>query len=209
MAEFTSKSITTTTSTTSDGLTTTSTEVVEETEEQSLGMISEFKTTITYDSFDIVEIVKPPPMIRKGTYIFSIEIMQPNEVDKFTKAAITIERFARGFIGRRRVMHKLRAIPHCIDFRLDFASDLPLNNDVFSSKPDVFCVVNTFSTKELKRGIVEQCDSTYTTKVKVANQNPFYNQEMLIATGGYGKIVINVMSQHTLTAPTLIGQAVK
>ena len=206
MSEFTEGTKTTTTISTisSDG----TTEIVEETEEVSLSKISDFKSSITYDDFEIVEIVKPPPMVRKGTYVFSIEIMESNEVDKFTRAAINIERCARGFLARRKVLHKLRAIPHCIDFKLDFASDLPLNNDIFSSKPDVFCIANTFSEKKLKRGLVELCDSTFTTKVKVANQNPYFNQDMMIATGGYGKIVINVMSQHTLTTPSLLGQAV-
>ena len=68
MAEFTSTSVTTSTSsTTADGVTTTSTEIVEETEELSLQKIADFRSTITYDSFEIVEIVKPPPMVRKGT----------------------------------------------------------------------------------------------------------------------------------------------
>ena len=209
MSEF-SSTTTTTTSTTTDtgGNVTTSTEIIEETEELSLNKITDFRSTITYDSFEIVEVVKPPLKPRKGTYVFSIEIIQANEMDKFTKAAINIERCVRGFLARRSVKSRLRAIPHCIDFKLDFACDLPLNNDMFGSKPDVFCIANTFSEKQLKRGLVEQCDSTFVTKVMTANQNPFYNQDMMIASGGYGKIVINVLSQHTLTGPSMIGQAI-
>lgn len=115
-------------------------------------------------------------------------------------------------MARKKAHKRLHQIPHCVDIKIEYATDLPVNSDMLGSKPDVFILANTFSTKKKKKNgeeiKVQHCDSTNKTRTIIGNQNPVFEEEFTAASVGSGKIVLNVMSEHTLWAPTLVGQAV-
>jgi hypothetical protein len=147
--------------------------------------------------------------VAKGPAFDVSTLKTTTEKTNADKAAINIQRVFRGFSARKMAQKKLHAVPHCVDVKIEYATDLPVNNDMMASKPDVFVIANTFSHKKLKSGkVLKQCDSTSKTRTIVANQNPVFEEDFTVASIGSGKIVLNVMSAHTLWAPTLIGQAV-
>ena len=64
-------------------------------------------------------------------------------------------------IARTKLKKTLKNVPHVIDAKVDYASDIPNNNDVWSSKPDVYVLLNILR----KVGKTQRCYSTGKTRV--------------------------------------------
>ena len=191
--------------------------VVEKTEEEALEHIKAHKESVDFDelnppkrfgSFTKTKTTTTVEKTTKGPPFDISTLKTSGEKSKAEKAAINIQRVYRGYLTRKKSHKLLHMIPHVVNVKVEYATDLPANNDMMGSKPDIFVLINTFSKKNLKKGRVLHCDSTNKSRTIVANQNPVFEEEFTSSAVGSGKIVLNVMSEHTLWAPTLVGQAI-
>lgn len=180
------------------------------TEEDAEKHIELAKSCMVYDEINPPKREKAAAKVPKGiSKPFDASQVAKKELPNFEKAALMIQKHVRGFLDRNHVSNHVNHMPRVIDLKIDFATDLPLNNDLFSSKPDVYLVVNAISMKKKGKDhkLQEHCESCYKTRTICGSLNPVYDEEFSITSVGHGKIVVNVMSNHTFWAPTLIGQA--
>ena len=175
----------------------------EKTHDESVKYIEQRRTSTKYDD---LEPKKRPVLqkIRKGiaTY-FDLNTVKPEDLWKYEKSALLLQRCGRGHIQRHRVRQLLRHIPHSVDIKVGFVADLPPNSDIMSTKPDVFVLINTFRNIG-NRNKLYSCAET--RKIK-ATTNPVYEEEFRCASVGKATVVVNVMSSHTMGPPSMIGQA--
>lgn len=122
---------------------------------------------------------------------------------KYKEAATYIQKVIRGFLARKKISEALVDVSHVVIVKLNSATDLNSNNDIFTSKPDTYAIVNIVKNESKKM----ECVSAAKSNTQTNTNDPNWSETLQLALSGTGLVAINVFSKHLVT-DTLIGQIV-
>ena len=131
--------------------------------------------------------------------------IQMVETAQVKKACMLLQRMIRGKRGRDTYKRKLEEVPHAMVVAVEGVTDILLNDDVFSSLPDTYILANIIKKKESSKK--SYIFSSKATAVAYQSTNPTFNEDLKLISSGPGTLVLSVMSAHTMTADTFLGQA--
>ena len=124
--------------------------------------------------------------------------------DPVEKAVVKIQAFIRSFLSRRKTIRMLINRPHPVCITVEYGKDLPRNTDFLSSFPDTHVLVNAM--KKTPQGSYKCCSVTETS-IFPSSQHPTYNEPLRLSiVGDDGLIVLSVVSHHTISSDSCVGQ---
>merc|ERR1711871_1171213 len=145
-----------------------------------------------------------PTKVPKGiSPAFRVEDQAEKDLKLYNMMATRIQKMVRGMLARKKWNKRLQEIPHCVKVDVDFGTDLPTNNDFFSTKPDVYVLANVF--KKIHKG-KEQIKSSAVTSVIPGTTQPIFREKLKMTCTGRTQLVLNVMSQHSVGKSSILGQ---